>query len=284
MSIIGVFGFFEHVTAYTLAVEKTDSPGVYAVMLDTEGDTLNAISGTLFFGDKIQQPPTIITGNSIVPLWIKSPSVSGNSVTFSGVLPGGFSVLYDQFGDHPRTQAKLFSLAFPYEPDVTKIPFSFDTCLAYSNNGQGTQVPITTIPSTLSIPTDPKLFAAVVDTEPPEPFAITVQSVKSFLGGRYFISFQAVDAVSGVQKYYVRENNGEWVVTSSPFIVDASKTPTMIFVKAVDGAGNERIAEAVVPGQTIPFSEDILVLYGVISLGIVIGIFIFLKKRYTIHT
>ena len=58
----------------------------------------------------------------------------------------------------------------------------------------------------------------------------------------------------------------------------------MIFVKAVDGAGNERIAEAVVPGQTIPFSEDILVLYGVISLGIVIGIFIFLKKRYTIHT
>ena len=259
------FAVATHVHAYTISVQQDpQASGVYNVVLDTEGQSFNAIAGTVFFDDKLTVTPTILTGSSVVSLWTKQPTVSGNSVVFEGLLPGGFSEVYDQFGDHPRTKVTIFSMSFPYQEGVPTLHFSFDSPTVYANDGTGMAVAVTALPSTLSAP----LVTSVtpVDTVPPEPFTIAVRSVPSFMHGRYFIEFSTHDTISGVAKYFVRTDGGTWKPVTSPYVVPRASQQYIVFVKAVDALGNERIEQAMIPAQQV---IDTTTVWTLISLGIV---------------
>ena len=60
--------------------------------------------------------------------------------------------------------------------------------------------------------------------------------------GKFFASFYAFDTESGIDHYELRENGDGWVRAWSPYILETQSGDVLLEVKAIDVAGNERIA------------------------------------------
>ncbi len=114
-------------------------------------------------------------------------------------------------------------------------------------------------------------FKIMIDCEAPEEFMPEVDKSPSMFNGQYFLSFSTQDAVSGLDHYEVLEgkniqdNMGGWRLATSPYLLEDQTLESIIKVKAVDKAGNERIVE-VLPKKRLSFFR--LAVLGIISLGI----------------
>lgn len=88
------------------------------------------------------------------------------------------------------------------------------------------------------------------DRSAPEKFEILIAQDESVYGGQYFATFAAEDKTSGLDHYEIQEStlpgllkNKEWVEAESPQLLVDQASWSIIRVKAVDKAGNERIAK-----------------------------------------
>jgi len=117
--------------------------GAYNVVVSLDqNESFNAVSGTVILNEHASPAPTIEKDDSIIPLWINEPVVSGNSINFSGIIPGGFSVLYDQFSGKSQNRGELFSIVFPFIPNVYEYIFAVKDVKIYANDGYGTETDI----------------------------------------------------------------------------------------------------------------------------------------------
>ena len=127
-------------------------------------------------------------------------------------------------------------------------------------------------------------FRAMIDTLAPEEFTPKIGEDKAVFEGKYFLSFATKDGLSGIDHYEVQEvprkltrNDAkeEWKVAESPYLLEDQNLVSIIKVKAVDKAGNERIVEIIPPEKPITYS------YWMIIIGFA-GIVIvwWLWKRY----
>jgi len=127
-------------------------------------------------------------------------------------------------------------------------------------------------------------FRVMIDTTPLEEFEPQIGQDPTVFGGKYFLSFAAQDKTSGVDRYEIAETprilsrfikNEKWKTAESPYLLEDQQLRSKISVKAVDKAGNERIAE-ILPPYKVTW-KDI-----VISLLILIGIWVIwwiIKKK-----
>ena len=132
---------------FTLAadVNIVTSPhaGVYDVILSlNKNESINAVQGSILFDENSMVLPSIETKESIIALWTEKPAVFVNVINFSGIIPGGFSLLYDQFGGKPAAAGKLFSIAVPFNKKFNSYTFTFDSVSLYRNDGQATEIKI----------------------------------------------------------------------------------------------------------------------------------------------
>ncbi len=115
------------------------SSGTYAVgsiipvdvIVDTNGETINAISGTLVFPKALVVPTSVKKNDSIVTLWIQQPSISAETseVSFEGlVLNPGFS-----------GRGKVLTVYFEVRATGSPV-ISFSSGLTLANDGFGTNV------------------------------------------------------------------------------------------------------------------------------------------------
>src|SRR5207247_2300689 len=104
------------------------------------------------------------------------------------------------------------------------------------------------------------------DTVPPEPFEPQISRNPNIFNGKYFLSFAAQDKGSGIDHYEVCEDigyriqdlgkiiarflniksyslNSCFVTAESPYQLQDQTLKSVIFVKAIDKAGNERIVK-----------------------------------------
>lgn len=84
---------------------------------------------------------------------------------------------------------------------------------------------------------------ALKDMSPPELFEVLIGEDSALFDGEKFLSFSTTDAVSGVERYEIAEGSGEWKVVKSPYLLEGKQLQSIIRVKAVDKAGNERIVQ-----------------------------------------
>ena len=128
----------------------------------------------------------------------------------------------------------------------------------------------------------PKItFRAMIDTLPPEPFEITIGQNPSIFAGQYFLTFAAVDKTSGIDHFEIletRKSKGKWERGESPYLLKDQSLTSIIKVKAVDKAGNERIAEIVPSLNPFPYRTRILVLTGMLILIGVGGVWWLMRK------
>lgn len=128
-------------------------------------------------------------------------------------------------------------------------------------------------------------FKSMIDTIPPEPFELKLSQISSVFEGQYFLSFAATDKTSGIDYYEVKEQPrilgiaraGSWQKADSPYLLTDQSLRSIIKVRAVDKASNEKIME-IVPSYK-PSVLDILFLTVLLTVGILIWIFFKKKKK-----
>jgi GxxExxY protein len=240
-------------------------------LLNTEGEDINAIEGKIIFPANILELKEIKDGNSVVNLWIERPRVEtlnntnintnkhegigGDSclysckfVSFSGITPGGFK----------SENGLVFSLVFePKEKNKGQIEFS--GIRALKNDGLGAPADVLTRPLEFEITEAdlaPEEFIEIKvrDYEPPESFAPEIARDESVFGGRWFLVFATQDKGSGIGHYEVKEQKRariwrwelgvwkKWGAAESPYLLEDQDLRSYVYVKAIDKAGNERMA------------------------------------------
>jgi len=107
------------------------------------------------------------------------------------------------------------------------------------------------------------------DTVAPEPFEIRVGQQEDAFEGKQFLAFVAIDTTSGVDHYellrIVDGTEESWKIVKSPYVLEDDIANRMVQVKAVDKAGNERIASFLVENNETVYKNYLL-------FGIIIGI------------
>ena len=227
----------------------------------------NAFSGTLSYS-KTLEPVAVSDGNSIISLWITHPAVSpaGAPITFAGITPGGFS------GDGGILFSVLFKVTAAGAAEVSL----GNDVEVLRNDGAGGKEPVTLQPLTLSVaPQSSGGYAEPADRTPPESFTVSLGTDPGLFAGRDYLVFMAVDKSSGIDHYAVAESRVpsfllpllplSWRVVTSPYVLADQNLTSTVYVKAVDRAGNERLA-------VFPLQHLFTVYEKAALLGILIGV------------
>jgi len=113
-------------------------------------------------------------------------------------------------------------------------------------------------------------FRIMIDQTPPEDFEPSVQEID----GSQYLVFSAKDALSGVDHYEVVESSSrtflgvvldgtldtqDWQIAESPFLLQDQTLQSIVAVKAVDKAGNERIFQLAPSRAVFPVLWIVLV-------------------------
>jgi hypothetical protein len=128
-----------------------------------------------------------------------------------------------------------------------------------------------------------------IDTTPPRDFKPAFGKDPSVFEGQPFLSFNAVDSVSGVAYYEIKSSpfSGWEKTENSYFKLPGTVLGNKIEVKVVDAAGNEKIMEIKVDNEVLNsvfYNPIIWVIIGLIFIIVVILIWYYFKllKKYKV--
>ena len=247
------------------------------IWLNTEGQEINAIELYLRYPKDILEFFDFSEGGSILKLWVKKPAPDKKNpgvLTLIGGVPNGFA----GFGLVGKLVFQVKVKEGGLGKEDVKIEI-LDNSRVLLNDGKGTEAKLRSIAATLTIlPYKSKIIKnqwqaeLKQDTTPPEPFEIKLAQDSSVFDGKYFIVFSTYDKESGVDYYEVLETGDkkqrDWKKGESPYLLQDQSLKSIIKVKAVDKAGNERISEYRVI-KKIPYWIALLILVGT---GAIIGL------------
>jgi len=249
--IVLIIGFFLSsglVLAATLYLEPAEGgydqgdTFIAEIKLDTEGEYINTMQVNLVFSQDILEVQDFSKGNSVLTVWVQEPSFSNEAGTLSliGGVPGG----YQGFGD------SLGKIIFKTKKQgLASVKIQEDSRLLL-NDGFGTPAELKIKEGIFAIgpkisetPADSWQEEIKKDVVPPEPFKLNVTQDPLIFDGKHFITFSTTDKQTGINYYEVKEDERDWKRGVSPYLLEDQSLRSIITVRAVDKAGNERIAE-----------------------------------------
>ncbi|MBI5126604.1 MAG: hypothetical protein HZA80_02480 [Candidatus Taylorbacteria bacterium] len=248
---------------------------ILPILLDTQGELINAVEGTFLFPKKLFKIKEIREGNSAINFWIEKPRVVDSDpqyekIVFSGITPGG--VL--------GTQQPIFSVVLTAHSSGQGV-MRGESLRALRNDGTGAHVKISMTPVdfrvTESLKGDTQVVAPIIDTQAPDDFAPLVVNDPNLFDGQYFVVFTSQDKGVGIDHYEVREGRfGDFVEAESPYVLTDQKLNKRVYIKAFDKNGNS-VVVAIPPLHPTPWYQQ----YGILSILVVVvigGVFVFKKK------
>lgn len=184
-------------------------------------------------------------GNSIINLWVDKPQFDELTrlLTFSGIVPGGWQ----------GAKAPLLLVKFKTVKQVGEaiLDFKKEQTKVYLHSPDGIEDSLQLDRLVLPIAKGKEnMGAEIIDYDPPEDFKPEVSRQASVFGGKWFLAFATQDKSSGMYRFQVLEtrskepgaNDKGWAEAESPYQLKDQKLSRYVFVKAVDKAGNERMA------------------------------------------
>lgn len=248
----------------------------YEIALKIEpSERINALAGGFVF-----QPPLtaveINDGHSVISLWLTRPTYEPplGQVSFSGIVPGGLI-----------ERAEVFRFRVPINrPEVLPDIIWLDeetTALLHTGDGRRAALSLETIfwprdPSTIEeIDSD-----SLADYDAPESFQPEIVRDLSVFGGQYFLIFATNDKKSGLARYEVAEKKSwfaqdeselNWRAAQSPVLLIDQSRKSFVYVRAIDRAGNSRLAVIHPVGWFFP---PLLIFWGII---IIVAVFCLFK-------
>lgn len=264
-----------YVDPFSTDVLKGDTVTV-AVRLDTdESECVNAVDAVITYGEGIQAVD-VSRGRSILSLWVEEPTINqdARTITFAGGIPNGYC---GRIPGDPSLTNVIAELVFrapgftigSRETDSVQVAFG-EQSRVLLNDGTGDEAPLRTVPGTLNliqqVGTSTKdEWGDVVDQDnvPPQPFGMELVQNQSVFSGKYYIVFNTTDKQSGIDHYEVMEESRDdlytfrwgradapWMTAESPYVLNDQDLRSIIRVRALDKAGNERIA-VLIPDDAI---------------------------------
>ena len=125
---------------------------------------------------------------------------------------------------------------------------------------------------------EPISYRAMIDVTPPEEFTLEISQEPTIFEGKYFLSFATTDKTSGIDYYEIREGKVDWKIAESPYLLENQSLKSIIRVRAVDKAGNERIAEIEPLKKPFPYWIIFIIIICLVIIGWIIKKYL-LKKR-----
>ena len=243
------------------------------LLLDTEGEEINAAEVKIFFPGELLEMKEIRDGNSIINFWIERPKVEqAGIIGFSGIIPGGYQ----------ETKGFVFSVVFRAKTSGNGA-IEIRDAKVLLNDGKGTPVNVKIPPFQFSIsqevPSVPPMVEIIKDTDPPEDFKPEIASDPNVFDGKWFLVFATQDKGTGIAYYAIRETrrkinikretDAKWVEAESPYVLKDQKLRSWIYVKAIDKAGNERIA-VLPPRYPLSWYENYLIWVIIILIALIV--------------
>jgi len=233
-----------------------------------------------------------------------------NKIEFTGGIPGGYcGRIPGDPGESNIIGRVVFTvpgmIVADEDRDQAEIHFSDDTKV-YLNDGLGTEaelmkgfVKVNLAGTRQTEDFDLDGFIGS-DTIPPEPFVIELMKNPNLYDGAYHINFYTVDKQTGIDHYeileirpneevgiapaqkwwerFVREAPAVpvWTIGKMPYVLQDQALKSIVKVKAVDKAGNERLVEYIPPLEMQKEEKTTLNVFLIMVLLLIIIIFIVL--------
>ncbi len=240
-------------SVYVESAQKVVSIGdtvVVTVKVNSDKDILNTIEGDISVplnGSSVYVQEFSLAGSAF-GLWPRTPSLStdGQTISFVGGVPGGFSI----------QGATLFKMIIEAKK-AGVISITPRNIMAYASDGKGTKVPVDVKGLTLEVrpratgtPVNDEWKAVVSsDLTPPQDFIIVLGQDPTIFSGKKFAFFSAVDNESGIDHYDVSENGRPAVRSGSTYELQDQSGVSKLTVVAYDKAGNKKEAQYTARGQ-----------------------------------
>ncbi len=203
------------------------------LMIDSQGQVLNAFEGEVVFPDKALELLDVQDNNSLVNFWVEKPELMDpGKIKFSGITPGGFS-----------GQAELFKIIFKAKSEAQAF-VKIENSHIFLNDGQGTEALLSAENFYFEVSDefdDPEVISVGIrDIVEPEIFQPYITKMPDIYGDKYVLIFYTQDKGSGIDHYEVREGYGVFKKAISPYVLKNQNLSSDIVIKAVDRSGNER--------------------------------------------
>ncbi len=219
------------------------------VFLDPQNESINTVSAEVQFSDNLTYVSST-DNNSIVGEWVESPALLSSKyhvVHFSALIPGGFAGYIDPFSPSSRKSGLLVHLVFTASVSGPAT-ISFNNFHAYINDGNGTEATVLSSDLHMIVEKGATLGSKEIqDTHIPDVFVPVLVHDPLLFNGKYSLVFSAKDSGSGINHYEIKEGNGNWIRAQSPYVIQDQYLSVPMWVKAVDGVGNERVVSVVLP-------------------------------------
>lgn len=251
------------------------------VFIETE-ELINAVEGKINFPDGLLGLKSVDDGNSIINLWLERPAANGaGEIIFSGIIPGGYK------GD----KGLIFSATFLVKKEGNGT-FDIHNARVLQNDGKGTEAKLQTFSSKFIVSKKstevPMPVSEIEDIDLPESFRPEISKDETLFSGKWFVVFTTQDKSSGIDYYEIKESRqknlrvlNKWASAESPYVLADQELRSFIWIKAVDKAGNERIA-ALPPQKPLQWYENYFII-GIIILGAVVA-YRMIKNLWSIIT
>ncbi len=261
---------------------------IVEIKLDTEDECINTVEAELKYPQNILKAVDFSRGDSILTLWVQSPKIDQNSglISFSGGMPGGYC---GRIPGDPGVSNLLGKIIFQVQKlaDNRSPEIEFmDNSQVLLNDGKGTLAKLTTKGTAFTIlverleevSKDEWQEELEQDKIPPEPFVIEVRQDQAIFEGKYFLIFSTTDKQTGLDYFEIKEGDRDWKKGVAPYLLEDQGLQSIIKVKAIDKAGNERIIE-IEPVKPLPPAEKKLFLWWIIVIVAVTGAIWWIVKR-----
>ncbi len=276
--------------------------------IDTdEGECINTVDAVINYDSSVRAID-VSRGSSILNIWVEDPVIdeSTHTITFAGGIPGGYC---GRIPGDPSLTNVLLELVFQSPGFVVGAGTNpsarvwvDESSQVLLHDGFGTNATMRLQDATLSLMptagtenTDAWKTSVQSDNELPSDFSIILTRDDVAFSNNYFITFNAVDKQSGIDHYEVMEESIEelnsftwgradapWITTESPYVLTDQTLNSTIRVRAIDKAGNERIAVLVPDPALRSISRDAIITWsalGGFSILIVVLVVYALWKR-----
>lgn len=240
------------------------------ITLNTNGVPINSFDITISYPQDIVTFSGYKEENSVRKLWLIPPTQLGNTIHFSGIIPGGVDGLYNP--DKKGLQdIVILQLLFEAHTSGTG-QLSIDNSDILKNDGHGSALTHENRNAVITVLHGDVSSSTSNDKRPPEQFHIEYIKESFFSATPSIIVFSTTDAESGVKVYQQKINNNEWKDVISPLEVERSLFEQTLTIRALDYSGNSQ-------ESTIRIAGLVSNTFLIVSCVIVCCLVIFVIKR-----
>jgi hypothetical protein len=240
------------------------------VEIDPNGTSFNGAQGSVTFSNDTISFVRAETGSSIVTYFITPPTLQDNTVTFSGIILGGFNGLINPFDQSHKLPGHIMRLVFAAKAQGTATIDTHDSTVT-ANDGEGTLQSASSAHASFPV-SDAVAISKYVTPDITLPtISASVVQEHALFDGRYTLIFTATDKQSGIDHVELQEGGGAWNTVQSPYLLHDQSRKSILSLRAYDASGN------VATITVAPISSSST------TIALIILIFILLITLYVIH-